>query len=272
MESFGWLPDCPDLRDYTRSHKDILPLLGAPKPAPPLVDLRPYCPPVVDQGSLGSCTANAAAGLLGYFQKRSFGKTDSASRLFIYKATRNLMRAHGDTGAYIRTTMGSLALFGAPPEKYWGYNPASLDLEPPAFCYSFAQNYQALKYFRLDEALKAPSETLSNIRGTLSQGLPAMFGFSVYNSIRSVGADGRIPFPSPGESLLGGHAVLAVGYDDSLKIGSSTGAFIIRNSWGETWGNHGYGYLPYDYLLKELAMDWWALVKAEWVDTTAFGV
>ncbi len=267
---FGWIPDYPDARDYTRNTEGISLLLKeSPKTAK--VDLRDYCSPIVNQGNIGSCTANAASGILEYFQKRSCGAYSPVSRMFIYKATRNLMKKTGDTGAYIRTTMGALALFGAPPEKYWEYVEGKYDLEPLPFCYSFAQNYQALSYFRLDEQGKAEKDVLLGIKETLSGGIPAMFGFTVYSSIReSIG--GKIPYPGKGDSVLGGHAVVAVGYDDSLKIGSCTGAFIIRNSWGAEWGDKGYGYLPYDYVLNGLALDWWALIKAEWVDVQKFGV
>lgn len=301
---FGYLPDLPDSRDYTREHPKIAPLLAKkPSSSPSSVDLRPFCSPICDQGQMGSCTANAAAGMLEYHRKRAGGKAGSVSRLFIYKGTRDLMMAKGDSGAYIRTTMGSLALFGAPPEKYWNYplegkgaspdppdgsppvcNPG-IDDEPPAFCYSFASNYQALQYFRLDEKTgredmpktlpKDKNNTLSEIKQTLAAFLPVMFGFTVYDSIREA-ADGKIPYPARGEPVLGGHAVLAVGYDDSMTIGSGdnkkVGAFLIRNSWGEGWGERGYGWLPYEYVLTGLAQDWWCLVKAEWVETEEFGV
>ena len=262
---FGWIPDYPDVRDYTRK------TVALPKASAPLkVDLRKYCSPIVNQGELGSCTANAASGIVEYYQKKASGSYSPVSRLFIYKATRNLMIMKGDTGAYIRTTMGVLALFGAPPEKYWEYEIKDFDVEPPQFCYSFAQNYQALKYFRLDEQGKTENEILAGIKETLAGGLPAMFGFTVYSSINEA-KEGKIPFPKPGEHVLGGHAVMAAGYDDEMEIGESKGAFIIRNSWGEEWGDNGYGYLPYDYVLNGLALDWWALINAEWVDTTVFG-
>jgi len=185
------------------------------------------------------------------------------------------MQSRGDSGAYIRTTMGALALFGAPPEKYWGYD-ENIDGAPPAFCYSYALNYQAISYFRLDErALGIPSKskesTLAEIKQTLAQGLPIMFGFQVYESIERAN-DGKIPFPSESERVVGGHAVLCVGYDDALEIGKYVGAFLIRNSWGEGWGEKGYGWLPYEYLFSGLAQDWWCLVKAEWVETGEFGV
>jgi C1A family cysteine protease len=179
------------------------------------------------------------------------------------------MKAKGDTGAYIRTTMGSLALFGAPPEKFWGYDVLGFDIEPPAFCYSFASNYQALKYFRLDEQKLSETEILASIKGTLNQNIPAMFGFTVYSSIERA-VNGKIPFPERNDTVLGGHAVVAVGYDDSMKIGKSTGAFIIRNSCGTEWGDKGYGYLPYDYVLNGLAMDWWALINEKWIDVKPF--
>jgi len=279
--NFGWIPDYPDNRDYTKDTTEISLLLKAGKgkrekeksseTLPTTTDLRQYCSPIVNQGELGSCTANAASGILEYFQRKAFGTYAPVSRLFIYKATRNLMKSTGDTGAYIRTTMGSLALFGAPPEKYWDYEIKGYDTEPPSFCYSFGANYQALMYYRLDEQGKSEGEILQNIKQTISTGIPAMFGFTVYSSINGA-IGGKIPFPGKGDTVLGGHAVDAVGYDDRMKIGSSTGAFIIRNSWGAEWGDKGYGYLPYDYALKGLALDWWALVKAEWVDTQGFGV
>lgn len=267
---YGWIPDYPDVRDYTRKTEIVSKLLGAQK-ASSKIDLRKYCSPIVNQGNLGSCTANAASGIVEYFQKRAFGTYTNVSRMFLYKATRNLMKKLGDTGAYIRTTMGALALFGVPPEKYWDYKIEDFDKEPLPFCYSFAQNYQALTYFRLDEHGKSKKEILTGIKETLSNEVPAMFGFTVYNSIRGA-ENGKIPFPAKTDSVLGGHAVVAVGYDDEIKIGSSTGAFIIRNSWGEEWGEKGYGYLPYDYVLNGLAIDWWALVKAEWVNLKEFGV
>jgi C1A family cysteine protease len=166
----GWLPDLPDFRDYTAeqdevserlkrlgqkdSIKAMLKKVGVAKAAkaslPPTADLRAWCSPIEDQGSLGSCTANAGVGVVEYFERRAFGKHIDASRLFLYKVTRNLDHLTGDTGAYLRTTMGGLVLFGVPPEEYWPYKIADFDKEPSAFCYAFAQNYQAISYYRLD--------------------------------------------------------------------------------------------------------------------------
>ncbi len=268
---FGWLPDLPDSRDFLATDSRFAGILKKPNKLPSKVDLREFCSPIVNQGELGSCTANAASGILEFFFKKTYGSVSPVSRLFIYKTTRNLMKTKGDTGAYIRTTMGALALFGAPPEKFLEYEIERFDDEPPAFCYSFAQNYQALKYFRLDEQGKSEEEVLQSVKETLTQQIPIMFGFTVYSSINQT-KNGKIPFPKRNESVLGGHAVVCVGFDDSISIGSSKGAFIIRNSWGEFWGDNGYGYLPYDYLLNGLALDWWALIKAEWVNEKEFGV
>lgn len=295
----GWLPDYPSFRDYTVEQDEVplrLKLLGqedsvkamlrkagvaepvAVETLPTSVDIRQWCPAIENQGSIGSCTANAGVGLVEYFEKRAFGRYIDASRLFLYKATRNLMQLTGDTGAFLRTTMGTMVLFGIPPEEYWPYKIEDFDKEPPAFCYAFAQNYQAVQYVRLDPPGTFKEELLNRIKINLAAKLPSMFGFTVYSSISQASTGGKIPYPCAGERIQGGHAVVAIGYDDNKKIKNTacetetTGALLIRNSWGTGWGDKGYGWLPYEYVLKGLAVDWWTLLRNEWINTGAFGL
>ena len=282
--AMGWIPDYPDFRDYTEKTGEVRLTMGSEalskkKSLPASVDLREWCSPIEDQGNLGSCTANAGVGIIEYYERKSFGRHIEASRLFLYKVTRNLMKLKGDTGAYLRTTMGATALFGVPPETYWPYSDEGnkFDQEPPAFCYAFAQNYQTLKYFRHDPPEAKSEAILKELKTYLASGHPVMFGFTVYNSIEQAEETGKIPFPSSKEKVEGGHAVVAAGYDDKMKIknkyggGTTTGALLIRNSWGEAWGDKGYGWLPYEYVLKRLAEDFWSLLKKEWIDTGQFG-
>ena len=279
----GWIPDYPDIRDYTEETEEVRSVLGFTgfakgKGSPSSVDLRDWCSPIEDQGRIGSCTAHAGVGMIEYYERKAFGRHIDASRLFLYKVTRNLTKMKGDTGAYLRTTMGAMVLFGVPPEEYWPYQEDEnrFDREPPAFCYAFAQNYQTVKYFRHDPPGTKAEEILRKLKGYISKGHPAMFGFTVYNSIEQAEGTGKIPFPSPKERIEGGHAVVAVGYDDKMKIRNkygkieTTGALLIRNSWGKEWGEKGYGWLPYDYILKGLAEDFWSVLKKEWIDTGQF--
>lgn len=283
----GWLPDLPDIRDYTKDHPVLAQTWAqVPKKAPPkapgtTVDWRSYCSPVENQLSLGCCTACAAVGMYEYFENRSFGTYIDASRLFVYKTTRNLLGWTGDTGAYLRSVMGALVLFGAPPEKFWPYTDRSpdFDKEPTAFMYAFGQNYQALTYYRLDPPGIALADFLTAIKKYLAAGYACIIGFTVYASYVQAASTGKIPFPMANERTVGGHAILLVGYDDTMKIKNTgpgsvetTGALILKNSWGTGWGDKGYGYLPYDYVLKGLAQDCWSMVKGEWVQTGAFGV
>ncbi|MHA2284120.1 MAG: C1 family peptidase [Promethearchaeota archaeon] len=295
-KGMGWLPDLPDHRDYTVDRKDVaekfkslgqksvhsmLQKVGVSKKArvslPTGVNLSGWCSPIEDQETIGSCTANAGVGLIEYFERRSFGKHIDASRLFLYKVTRNLLHITGDTGAYLRTTIGAMTLFGVPPTEYWPYDVDKFDEEPSAFCYAFAQNYQAVQFYRLDPPGTDRKVLLNRIKKYLTAGLPSMFGFTVFSSIWDANTSGEIPYPSPWDRVEGGHAVVAIGFDDKIKIkGSSSdaketkGAFLIRNSWGTDWGDDGYGWLPYDYILDWLAIDWWSLLRNEWIDTGQF--
>jgi C1A family cysteine protease len=326
----GWLRDQPDIRDYwieigkpasrqtkkTSSKKGRLsgkselklettpsPTLSSvadsvgklkfpyPPPAKHLANVK-WCSPVEDQGALGSCTAQAGVGLFEYYQRRFSGTHVDGSRRFVYKATRNLLGWTGDTGAYCRTTMATIALLGVALEDYWPYTVADPDFdeEPPAFVYALAENYKGLIYHRID-AMGASLPTLTRIKILISVGWPAMFGFTCYESLfdSPVGQTGEIPWPVSGERRVGGHAVVAVGYDDNKKISNNriggvetTGAFLIRNSWGTNWGvippsapagtSRGYGWLPYKYLEQGQATDWWSLTKAEWIPTEGFSL
>ncbi len=278
LRGMGWEHDLPDYRDYTASTPEVAGVLAkSPRLAalaqalPGSVDLRSWCSPIEDQGELGSCTANAGVGLLEYFERRAFKRYLDGSRLFLYKATRDLLGWQGDQGAYLRTTMQAMVMFGVPPERFWPYAIPHFDDEPPAFCYSLGQSYQTVRYFRHAPPEAPPAQVRDSIKKYLAAGLPAMFGFTVYDSFPRVG-DGRsdIPFPQPGEGVLGGHAVVAVGYDDARTIGADRGALLIRNSWGPNWGDHGYAWMPYAYVERGLADDFWSLVRAEFVDSDLF--
>ncbi len=275
--SFGWQRDLPDIRDLHESHEEISPIISksaklkaAKKALPASVDLRSKCSPIKNQGELGSCTAHAGVGLMEYYQRNAFRKHIDGSRRFLYKATRNLLGWTGDDGAYLRTTMKAMVLFGICPEQYWVYDIEKFNEEPSAFCYAFAQNYQAMKYYRLDPSGITTGKLLQSVKEKIAAQLPSMFGFSVYNSISFDPGFPDIPFPEGGDQLIGGHAVVAVGYDDKRKIGKETGALLIRNSWGKEWGDKGYGWLPYEYVRSGLAVDFWSLIEAEFVASALF--
>lgn len=285
----GWIPDVPDFRDFTTEHEEVAPLLAetsvptlkggeeAKAPPPPAVDLRQWCSPVEDQGPLGSCTAHAGVGMLEYFERKAFGKHVDASRLFLYRATRKLLGLWGDSGASLRGTAGAMQLFGVPPEQYWPYEPPEFETEPPSFAYAFAGNFQALKYYRLDPPGVDPTTLIDGIKASLASQMPAMFGWTVFSSIVQAGEDGgKVPFPNQGDAVEGGHAVMAVGYDDKISIPGgalgidSTGGILFRNSWSSAWGDGGYGWLSYDYIRHRLTSDWWVLIEQEWIDTEEF--
>lgn len=268
IRGLGWLPDPPDHRDCRVSDDVVAQTVDnnvrvmaqraeAPlfrpevKKLPRSVDLRELCSPIEDQGNIGSCTAHAVCGVVEYLQRSLYGEHLDASRLFLYKATRMFLGWSGDTGAFVRSTIKALRLFGVPPEEYCPYETERFDEEVGAFCFAFAGNYKAIRYFRVDG--------LNKIKESLAKGLPLAFGFTCYNSLftEAVSKSGDIPFPKSSEQNVGGHAVMAVGYDEGK------GRLLIRNSWGAGWGDAGYGTLPFEYVERGLAQDFWAIAKMD---------
>ncbi len=247
--SFGWIPDIPDHRD----HIYAAPLEWIAK-LPAKVDLRAQCPLVYDQGQLGSCTANAIAAAMEFEQIKQKGKYFMPSRLFIYYNERVMEHTiDSDSGAQIRDGIKSVGKQGDCPEKLWPYDIAKFSQKPPVSCYTNAVKHKAVLYQRV-------SRIANQMKGCLASGYPFVFGFSVYDSFMTaaVAKTGHAKMPGAKDKLEGGHAVMAVGYDDANKW------FIVRNSWGTGWGMKGYFTLPYDYLVDEnLSDDFWTIRVVE---------
>lgn len=267
----GWRPDPPDIRDYnimtSLVSAHIYPELDRfspiPQPTPPSkVDLHKWASPIETQ-ERQDCCGNAGTSIMETFY-RKLGIEYILSRRFLYKVTRNSMGLHGDTGATIRDTMKAMAKFGVPLERDWIYSPLFYDVEPSREVYELAAKHQALVYYRLDPPGQPTSYTVIQVKRFLAAELPSMLGFAVFSTIPQIG-DSRcdIPFPQTGDKVLGYHAVMIAGYDDDHEIGPDRGAFLIANSWSTDWGDAGYGWLPYRYILEGQACDIWSLVLAE---------
>jgi C1A family cysteine protease len=238
---YGWKPQKPDFRDKKLT-------LVQPPILPSMVDLRPLCPPVYDQGQLGSCTANGLAGAVEFLLGKEKLPDFMPSRLFIYYNERVLEGTiRTDAGANIRDGIKSLASQGVCDEKLWPYKIGRFTYKPCKKCYSAALPNIIEKY----EAVTS----LQDYKVALSNGVPVPFGFTVYESFESdeVAKTGIVPVPGSDEQAMGGHCTDAVGYDDSKKC------LIVRNSWGPGWGDKGYFYLPYQFFNLDLISDGWAI-------------
>jgi len=243
-KKYGWVRDIPDFRDKYKGFSEFN------SHQKQIVDLRYKCPKVFNQGSLASCTANALAAAFEFDIIRRHGGSFIPSRLFIYYNERCMEgTTKYDSGAKIRDGIKSINKQGIIPEDIWPYDVSKFTREPPEELYTIAHKYKSIKYSRI-------CQDINHIKEALSSGFPIVFGFSVYDSFENteVSSTGCMKMPQPIEKLLGGHTVLAVGYSEKDKV------IIVRNSWGEEWGDKGYFYMPYDYITDiDLASDLWII-------------
>lgn len=245
VSKYGWKPDRPDHRDlkYKVVRKPCL--TGLPRKS----DLTPKCPVVYDQADLGSCTANAGGGLAQFLMMKLGKYVYRPSRLAIYYWERVLEgTVNEDSGASLRDCMKVMCGTGVPAEHMWAYDTSKFTVKPTKAVYDFAVQHKVSQYLRLD------NRNVSELKHCIASGYPFIFGFSVYESFESdeVANTGVMPMPGRHESMLGGHAVMGVGYNDDEKM------FYVRNSWGEKWGIKGYFKMPYAFISDtDLADDFW---------------
>ena len=236
-----WKVDKVDTRDYKYQLTSIT--------NPNYIDLRSYCSPIENQGTLGSCTGQAIAGAIELLNNRN-GKPTDVSRLFIYYYERLLLgTVNYDSGAYIRDGIKATNHYGASLESLWPHDISKFKVEPITEAKNDALNRKVTRY-----------ERVTNFNGcidALTNGYPVIMGFHVYTSFMSanVARTGNMPYPNTRrERLLGGHAVLLVGYNKSKKV------FIARNSWGTNWGHKGYFYMPFNIVTNtSMSSDYWII-------------
>jgi C1A family cysteine protease len=245
---YGWKPDLPHFG------------LKFEKPAGVVLqksmDRRPQFPAVYDQEDLGSCTANALAGVIEFDLMRQKLPVFTPSRLFIYYQERvEENSVASDSGATLHDGVQAVATWGVPPETVWPYDTVKFATLPSNAAYEQALKFKAVSYMSINQSL-------NDMKACLVSGYGFVFGFTVYESFESAGvaSTGVVPMPENGEQTLGGHAVVCVGYNDGPKVVNGIPAqhFVVRNSWGSAWGVQGYAFFPYAYLTNgSLCDDLW---------------
>jgi C1A family cysteine protease len=248
IKGMGWRPDLPDIRDRILTLPHVR--LGN---IPRYINLSGGMPPVYDQGNAGSCTGNSTAAPIAYDRMKAGMPPFTPSRLMLYYDGRLIEGTQGtDAGASIRDVVKAAAATGVCDEALWPYNVSKVTSQPNAAAYANAAMHKVTSYSRL------PSQDINTMAATLAQGLPFVFGFTVYQSFMTnqVARTGLVPMPQANERSVGGHAIVAVGKNSKNYI-------MFRNSWGEDWGDPdypGYGWLPAAYITNpQLASDFWVI-------------
>jgi C1A family cysteine protease len=243
---FHWRADRPDPRDHIWQMQPLSAI-------PTSIDLRQYAQPVEDQGQLGSCTGNAIAEAIEIVDKKN-SKNLEISRLFIYYQERLLEgTVNQDNGAYIRDGIKACYTYGAPVESLWPYDTTKFKVKPSNAAYTDAANRKVTGYQRCAD--------FAAVKNALATGNPVVVGFLAYSSFYNITSNGIMPYPNVNtEQLLGGHAVCIVGYNDNFGGITGNGRFICKNSWGRTWGNNGYFYMPYQVIQNTaMSQDFWVI-------------
>lgn len=241
MRKYGWIPDPPDKRDLYLK-------VARFRRLPRKVDLRWRCSAIENQGAIGSCSAQAFVAVMEYLDRKDDDNYVDLSRLFVYYNTREDKKE--DTGGYLRDGIKALAKYGACDERVWPYLPYKFATEPSEEAYEDGKKRRISEYRRIDK--------LKGVKQSLADGFPVVFGFTVYQSFESeeVARTGIMTMPPLNDIPVGGHAVVAVGYDDDKQY------LIVRNSWGPEWGDQGYFYMPYSYVDNEdLTADFWSIIR-----------
>jgi C1A family cysteine protease len=243
VNKFGWIPDYPDHRDqkYKATWVGIL---------PPVVRRLAQMPPIYNQGSVGSCTGNGTARCIQYCRRMQGLPDFVPSRLMLYYDAREREGTTDvDSGAQIRDAVKGAVQNGACPETEWPYDESKFRVKPDDSAYAAGAKDEVIGYHRVDQSVYM-------IRAALAMEDPVVFGFSVYDSFMSLQtADtGVVTVPQQGEQFVGGHCVVAVGYDDNRRM------ILCDNSWGEGWGFNGSFWMPYEYIENsDLAQDFWVV-------------
>ena len=263
----GWSPDLPDHRDFSfdhplvdRTYRRIKQRKGDEPPEQ--VDWREYFLPV-DQAACRTCSAAfTAVAMVQYFERRATGRVLTPSRLFVHRNASREWPSTGDCGTSLRSTLKAMKRFGLPPEKLWPYEDGNFEKEPPPYTYCFQGGFRTLRYIRIDHRELSGQQILDHTKSLLLSGGVATIGLPALNSMNN---EPDISFPTSFDETEGGYTALLVGYDDTYRIRSDRGAFLIRCSWGAEWGDKGYGWLPYSFVRERLGVDIWTIILRRWL-------
>jgi C1A family cysteine protease len=255
---YSWQRDFHDARDYYVNSCSAFKLM-APSAVPTSADLRNYCSPIYDQGQIGSCTANALTGAMEYLENKTKefeikNEFINLSRLFVYYNERSIEGTiNQDAGAQISDGVKTLQDLGICMESAWPYKTYRFKVKPSAKAFADAAARKIITYARVSR-----DNGMVDVKQVLASGYPVVFGFTVYDGFESekVAKTGVLNMPAKTEQVVGGHAVMMVGYDDATQ------RVIVRNSWGPDWGQKGYFTMPYEYVTdRNLSNDYWSITK-----------